>query len=148
MGTEVFIGEELKQRLSGRAAGDLVLAFEWWKSAADLEYESPVFGKDSTLFEPQINGKKYVIGHCHMIPLCDLAALAKWRRDFRLRTRKTSDRVLFYVQDGSRYYLIDIADDPGAHDLMRMTDQQGKSFMGRIAAEAARFLDGLIELAK
>lgn len=158
---EVIVSARLRSRLAPEDLKSVVLAFRWWKSDPANENRSPVFGKDSANLAPAVNGEKFVLRHCHLIPLCNKIALAQWEKNFARKRRKTSDRVLFYAQDPifdkpngenldlqRKFYLIDIADDPGAHELMRMSDAMGKRIMSKIADEAELFLYGAPALAK
>lgn len=147
MAPVVFVSVQLQAALSADELTDLVDEFRWWKCDLQREYESPVFGKDSKLVNPLVNGAQYVISHCHLMPKHDHEARKRWAREFRRRARKTSDRVLFYVRDGNNFYLVDIVDDPGAHEIMRMNDSKGRSFMLKCAEEARTFLDGRLAIA-
>lgn len=147
MAASIYVNVELRSSLSTDELIDLIDMFRWWKASPCREYESLFFGKDSKLVRPTVNGVAYVMSHCHLMPKTDSAARDQWSRAFKRRARKTSDRVLFYVQDGEQFYLIDIVDDPGAHDIMRMADRQGKAFMLKCAEQAEAFLDGRLSLA-
>lgn len=143
----IYVSNELKAALSAVELADLIGEFRWWKTdAAAREYESPVFGKDSKLLRPTVDGAAYVISHCHLIPKNSTSDYLRWQRDFRRRARKTSDRVLFYIEDAGKFFLVDIVDDPGAHEIMRMTDATGRAFMNKCAQQAKVFLDGLLTL--
>lgn len=146
MAPSVYVSGSLRSVLSTSEVSDLIAAFAWWKTAESRLYDSPVFGKDSKTLKPTVHGQAYVMSHCHLAPKNSSEDKARWLRDFRRRARKTSDRVLFYVQDGARFFLIDIVDDPGAHEIMRMTDKQGKTFMLKCAEQAEAFLDGRLAL--
>lgn len=142
----VYVSKAFRRYASKEVQEALVVAFKWWKSSESREFESELFGKDSAFIKPKIDGKDYVLRHCHLIPLNDSKKLKIWYRDHRFRSRKVSDRILIYVQSGDCFYLIDIVDDPGGHEIMRMTTKDGKSFMGQCAQEAHAFLNGAIEL--
>lgn len=142
----VYVSKAFKQYASQAVQESLVSAFKWWKYSESREYESIFFGKDAALVKPKIDGRDYVLRHCHLIPLNDGNQLKVWYRNHRWKARKTSDRVLIYVQAGENFYLIDIVDDPGGHEIMRMTTKDGKSFMGQCAQEAHAFLNGTLEL--
>lgn len=142
----VFVSDALRNYFSAQSSQDLIEAFKWWKEDVGREFKSPFFGKDSGLIRPKVDGRDYALRHCHLIPLNDERALSRWKADFRRESRKTSDRVLIYAQDDEDYYLIDVVDDPGAHQIMRMVDSQGYSFMARCAREASSFLSGQLVL--
>lgn len=122
------------------------MAFKWWKADVSREFESPFFGKDAALIAPKVGGREYALRHCHLIPMCDIAEKTKWIQAFKRRSRKTSDRILIYAQQGEDFYLINVIDDPGAHQIMRMQDMQGRSFMLECAKEADAFLNGQLVL--
>ena len=137
----LIFSDSLKNQLSDNTKNIIKEEFLWWKSDKRNEFISEIFGKDSALITPKINGKPYVLRHCHLPPLNDKKALAKWKQCHRLGSRKVSDRVLIYAENNSDYYLIDILDDPGAHEIMKMKDVKGRSFMLKCAEEADIFLN-------
>lgn len=137
---QVFVSPRFENYLSENARDALISAFKFVKSSPNNEYKSALIGKDSAFIEPQVNGAKYALRHCHLIPLADKEALIKWTKDHRRSRRKTSNRVLIYVQRADDFYLIDVVDDPpGAHEIMKMVDFAGKSFMLKCAQEADAF---------
>lgn len=138
----VFVSQDFENYSSPEARVAIVSAFKWWKAEDKREFASPFFGKDSALIKPKVGGREYCLRHCHLAPLNDEAAKQKWARAHRHGSRKTSDRVLIYVQSGNDFFIIDIVDDPGAHEAMRMTDKQGRSFMHTCALQADAFLRG------
>lgn len=138
----VHLSNDFKTYASDAARADLIEAFRWWKASSSREFDSPFFGKDCAFVTPTVNGKKYTLWHCHLIPLNNLNALAKWRKDFRWRSRKTSDRYLIYVRQGDDYFLIAVLDDPGAHYITSGLGAQGHSFMAKCVWEAEAFLNG------
>lgn len=138
---DVIVSEMLASKLHPKALEVLVQEFHWWKSDFEnREYESLFLGKDSAMIEPTVNGEPYSLMHCHLIPLNDAAKKRIWARDHRFRKRKTSDRVLFYVQSKDKFFLIDIADDPGAHELMRMGSPEARDVMYKIRLEGEKLL--------
>ena len=143
---QVFVSAAFHAYASDQVRADLIQAFKWWKTSPDREFKSPFFAKDSATAKPSVNGKKHLLRHCHLIPLHDAEALAKWVKNLRWHSRKTSDRVLVYVQRDDDYFLIDVVDDPGAHQIMRMFDKNGKSFMLSCAQSAEAFLNRELEL--
>ena len=60
-----------------------------------------------------------VLYHVHMVPRNVPGAQQQWDQDWRRYGRRTSDRYLFYANSGSGrdYLLIDLVDDPGAHQV-------------------------------
>lgn len=146
MAPVIFVSDELKSALPAAELADLADEFRWWKADPAREYDSPWFGKDSKLLRPTVDGVAYVISHCHLIPKNSTEDRVRWQREFRRRSRKTSDRVLFYIEDAGKFFLVDIVDDPGAHEIMRMTDRNGKAFMQKCADQAKTFLSGALAL--
>ena len=142
----VFVSDAFQAYSSAQVRDGLVEAFKWWKASPAREFQSPFFGKDSALVKPKVGGREYALRHCHLAPIADAVARARWASAHRFGSRKVSDRVLIYAQDGESYYLIDVVDDPGAHEIMRMTDRKGRSFMLKCAEDARAFLDGRLEL--
>jgi len=62
-----------------------------------------------------------------MVPLFVESDLAKWDRAWQLhQARRTSDRYLFYADGGAHkgFLLIDILNDPGAHDIWKPAYRQ------------------------
>lgn len=139
---KVFVSGAFYASSSDIVRRDLVKAFTWWKQDPSREFESPFFGKDSALIRPSVGGCTYMLRHCHVVPLHNAAEKRRWAIEHKRRSRKTSDRVLIYVEHRDQYLLIDVIDDPGAHEIMRMVDQQGKSFMQKCAEEAHAFIYG------
>jgi hypothetical protein len=139
---KVFVSDAFYASSSDIVRNDLINAFSWWKEDSSREYLSPFFGKDSALITPTVGGNAYVLRHCHLVPLHSQEALRRWSIEHRRKSRKTSDRVLIYAQHADKYLLIDVVDDPGAHEIMRMSDKRGKSLMQKFAEEANAFLNG------
>lgn len=142
----VFLSESFCAYSSKQAQDALIFSFKWWKDSPEREFQSPFFGKDGGLIRPKVGGREYALRHCHLVPLADPVAKARWAKAHKYGSRKTSDRVLIYAQSGDDYYLIDVVDDPGAHEIMRMLDKQGRSFMQKCAEEADAFLSGQLAL--
>ncbi|RMX08498.1 hypothetical protein D8I35_05320 [Corticibacter populi] len=144
----VEVSSDLKGKLSKDAVAQLVRQFTWWKSDPSRECESLVFGKDSGTVKPPVNGQPNVLRHCHLIPTDSHKRLA-WELQFRryqekkASSKRTSDRYLHYVQDGdNRFLLIDIADDPGAHHMLMMTNKEDRNRMNCYAKLAEDFIFG------
>ncbi|WP_250439803.1 type II toxin-antitoxin system YafO family toxin [Delftia tsuruhatensis] len=142
----VFLSNAFESYVSSKSQQILVSEFKWWKADESREFGSYFFGKDCGLVEPKIDGKKYILRHCHLVPLNDKDKLTFWNRNHKWRSRKTSDRILIYVEHNGDYYLIDIIDDPGGHHLIKMVTKDGKTFMGKCAQEASSFLNGSVEM--
>jgi mRNA interferase YafO len=124
-------------------SGVLVSDFRDWKTDWPREeYESSLFGKDSSYARPRVDGRAYELRHVHLVPLKDAEALRKWERALDWRRRKTSDRVLVYAgKDGGPYLLIFILDEPDAHTIAEMHTREDRETMEGFAEVAAAFLD-------
>jgi mRNA interferase YafO len=122
---------------------EFALAFaEWKNSGSDGEYHSYLFGKDSAYISPKVDGIPYMLRHVHLVPIKQADLLAKWNKAFKTKSRKTSDRVLVYVNDGAKnMLLIFILPEPDAHDIAKMQTAQDKAIMLGFAEVAAAFLD-------
>ncbi len=118
--------------------------FREWKQSG--EFNSYDFGKDSAYFKPCVGGKQYVLRHVHLVPIFDKTQLSKWNKGWQFKSRKTSNRVIIYVDDGkSRFLLIYILSEPDAHDVALMRTQKHKELMEGFAKVAEAFvLDGSI----
>lgn len=117
----------------------LIEKFEEWKCGD--EYGSYLFGKDSAYSCPKINGKLH-LRHVHLPPLIDAIQLERWNKQWKRRGRKTSDRVLIYVQDQQdNYLLIFILPEPQAHAVAKMKTSEDKTLMENFATVAAEFLE-------
>lgn len=124
----------------GLNADKLLQDFAAWR--AGDEFKHSFFGKDSAYGSPTVDGEKNVLRHVHLVPLNDVESLQRWKRDDRRGSRKTSDRALVYVSDGSKkHLLIFILDDPGAHAVAEMRTQEDRETMLGFAEVAAEFLD-------
>lgn len=109
----VRAGSDLEAQIRNAGLDPLFLidAFTDWKSGpADDHYE---FGHDALGI-----GSRYLY-HVHMVPLHDALAWRVWDNAWRRRSRRTSDRYLFYADGGASegYLLISAIDDPGAHAI-------------------------------
>jgi mRNA interferase YafO len=114
--------------------------FKKWKSSG--EYSSFHFGKDAAYFTPIVNGGKYILRHVHLVPLVDKSQKERWLRAWKVRGRKTSDRVLVYVSDKKgNFLLIFILSEPNAHEVARMGTKQNKEIMEGFAAIAEEFIN-------
>lgn len=122
---------------------EFALAFaEWKNSGSEGEYHSYLFGKDSAYISPKVDGIPYTLRHVHLVPITQADLLAKWHKAFKTKSRKTSDRVLVYVDDGAKnLLLIFILPEPDAHDIAKMQTAQDKAIMLGFAEVAAAFLD-------
>jgi mRNA interferase YafO len=121
--------------------------FNQWKQAKD-EYGSYHFDKDSAYITPIIKGDKYILRHVHLVPVIDKDQLSLWKRKWSYRSRKTSNRVLIYVDDKKgNYLLIYILSEPDAHEVALMKTQQHKELMEGFAAVAEAFIDNSFILA-
>ena len=124
----------------GLKADKLLEDFATWK--AGDEYGHFYFGKDSAYGSPSVDGEKNVLRHVHLVPMNDLLALERWKKDARRGSRKSSDRALIYVADEKgNHLLIFILDDPGAHAIASMKNQADRETMRGFAEVAAEFLE-------
>lgn len=117
-------------------------SFKEWKTGD--EYGSYHFGKDSAYAMPTVDGEKYALRHVHLVPV--LNQLSTWEKIWKLRGRKTSDRVLVYTQNSNGdFLLIFILSEPDAHEIARMKNPRHKAIMDGFANVAAAFLfDGSV----
>lgn len=126
----------------GKDASNFAAEFDHWKAKGAVgEYESYLFGKDGAYGAPHVGGKSNTLRHVHLIPLMEMTAFARWNRDWRRKTRKTSDRHLVYVSDP--YYghlLLWILDEPGSHDIARMQTPEDRRLMLQFVAVAEHFI--------
>ena len=139
----------LCNQLKGLGSDPAVFAteFDAWKSQGGAgEYESFLFGKDGAYTRPKVDGDPYLLRHVHLVPIKDVQKLSLWKRLWRLRSRKTSDRVLVYASDArGDHLLIFILEEPTAHAVALMKSEEDKHLMERFAAIAAAFLhDGTV----
>ncbi|KQV51333.1 type II toxin-antitoxin system YafO family toxin [Duganella sp. Root336D2] len=138
----VKITTVLRQSLEaqGLDADKLLVDFAEWK--AGDEYDHFFFGKDAPYTTPVVDNEKNVLMHVHLVPLKDYDQLANWKKKFRHRSRKTSDRVLVYVSDKRKgHLLIYILDEPDAHEIARMKTAEHRELMEGFAVVASEFLD-------
>ena len=128
---------------SAGLTGALIKSFQTWKQ--DNEYGHYLFGKDSAYAKPSVDGMPYQLRHVHMVPLSDDAQLKRWNAAWRRQSRKTSDRVLVYVERsaGGRadYLLIYLLPEPDAHSIARMATHEHRELMDGFANVAAAFID-------
>lgn len=118
--------------------------FQQWKSAD--EHSSYLFGKDSAYVTPAINGEKYILRHVHLVPVMDKNQLVSWKKKWSFKGRKTSNRVLIYVDDNKgNFLLIFILSEPDAHEVALMKNQEHRELMENFAAVAEAFIfDGSV----
>ncbi len=128
---------------SGTAQRLLIDSFQNWKCGD--EYGHYLFGKDSAYAEPSVDGNPYLLRHVHLAPLSDQYQLNRWNSAWQRRSRKTSDRVLVYVEriaaNRTSYLLIYILPEPEAHAIAAMKTQEHRELMEGFANVAAAFLD-------
>jgi len=120
-----------------------IRAFELWREDWPAnEYESEFFGKDGAYGDPPVNGRRNQLLHVHLKPVQDHGALARWMTLFRRRSRKTSDRALVYVHSKLHgFLLIYILEEPTAHEVARMQNDDHARIMQSFAEIAGRFID-------
>lgn len=121
---------------------EFVTSFIEWKAAGDAgEDDSYEFGKDSAYNTPRVNGAINVLRHVHLVPIVDQRQAARWNRQWKQNSRRTSDRVLVYAEDeGKRYLLIAVLEEPDAHDIAQMKTSDNKRRMELFAAVAEAFI--------
>jgi mRNA interferase YafO len=119
--------------------------FKQWKKSAN-EHGDYHFGKDSAYVSPSINGNKYILRHVHLVPVIDKNQLSVWNKKWLFKGRKTSNRVLIYVNDNKdNFLLIYILSEPDAHEIALMKTQKHKELMNNFAIVAEAFIsDGSI----
>lgn len=117
--------------------------FRRWKARGEAgEYDSYLFGKDGAYSQPRFSTGRPGLRHVHLAPLADVPARIQWDRQWRLRTRKTSDRALVYTQDRLHgFLLIFVLQEPHAHAIAQMTTPQDRELMGKFIKIAERFAD-------
>jgi mRNA interferase YafO len=122
----------------------LMSQFEQWKRDwPSKEYDAYQFGKDGAYVRPEVGGAPYSLRHVHLPPLLDLAKLRRWNKGWQFRSRKTSNRVLVYSEDGrGNYLLIYVLNEPDAHEIARMRTPEHRELMEGFAAVAEAFLQG------
>lgn len=74
----------------------LIEAFQTWKSGG--EYGHYLFGKYAAYAAASVDGTPYLLRHVHLAPLSDQEQLKRWNGAWLRRSRKTSDKVLVYVE--------------------------------------------------
>lgn len=139
-----FVSHALRQLLQSQGSNpdNLAAEFQNWESLGqEGEYSSLLFGKDGAYSIPTVNGFPNVLRHVHLAPLANAVALARWEKDFRRRSRKTSDRALVYVSDDYHgHLLLYILDEPDAHAVARMATDDHRRLMLAFATIAERFV--------
>lgn len=118
--------------------------FAHWKSLGPQgEDEVYEFGKDVPYERPHVNGEKNVLMHVHLVPIVDLDKKDEWDRNWERYSRRTSNRTLVYVNDGSKkFLLIDIIPEPDGHEIPKMLTQQHKKIMEFYAEIADQYIYG------
>lgn len=137
---QVEVHPDLASALGNQKA-TFVKRFCDWKKGN--EFGSFFFGKDGGYRAPTLDFPQSQLMHVHLVPLHDVQQLSVWKKLFRRRSRKTSNRVLIYAERSSvQYLLIDIleeADDP--HSIAKMTTQEDKDIMYAYAAIANCYIE-------
>lgn len=110
---KVKVSSELSSRLAAigpTAEQTLIKDFTAWKSGKD-EFGHYFFSRDKV---------EKGLRHVHIVPKNNSVDLATWNRLWKARRPhlRRSDRYLLYAHDNTHgYLLIQIIDDPGAHNL-------------------------------
>lgn len=133
------ISRRLQNILQDKSKYFLETFTKWKLAGSDDFYE---FGKDSSYATPEVNGKSYILRHVHLVPVTDKINKARWDNNWRhdKYRRRTSDRVLVYVEDSGNYLLIDILPEPDAHRIARMSTAQDQRAMQLFALVAEAFI--------
>lgn len=146
MAITVSLTKALEDKLisDGISPNELIREFRIWKLGD--EYGHPYFGKDGAYAKPELELKHHYLRHVHLVPLNDIAQISVWERNFRYKSRKTSDRALVYVDNRKNgFLLIFILDEPDAHNIAMMKTLQHKEIMEGFSEVANAFLwDGTI----
>lgn len=139
----VFFTKDVADSLAklGFNGDELAEFFGDWKSSPQNEYESPLFGKDGYYAGFNVHGQM-VLRHVHLPPP-DGPARERWLRNYKHRSRKTSNRCLIYAtsSNGMDHLLLYVVDDPpGAHQIIAHAE-----FMQKLAQKAYDFImDGIV----
>ena len=142
----------LANQLTSIGASPVIFSAEFddWKARCAIselaEFENFLFGKDGAYASPKVNSIPYQLRHVHLVPLKDAERISLWKKFFKLKKRKTSNRVLVYASTtNGDHLLIYILDEPDAHKIAEMTTSDDKTLMKQLATIAADFLhDGTI----
>jgi len=120
-----------------------MMFFAQWKSQGEEgEHDSYHFGKDGGYIKPLVNNQAYVLKHVHLMPVLDQERKAAWDKAWKHRSRKTSDRVLIYVDNGlGGFLLIAILPEPDAHRIAQQKTPQDRHTMNVCSEIAERFID-------
>jgi mRNA interferase YafO len=124
----------------------LILTFGNWRAKwPQNEDKNKFFGKEGGYRKPLVDGRPDVLRHVHITPLGDLDE-RDWMRRFLLRRKRTSDRHLVFVDGKSYgYLLIDILEEPYAHEVAEMNTPEDERVMKNFAKIAEEFLtDGTV----
>lgn len=130
----------------GLDADDFCQYFGKWKALGEVgEYADYYFGKDGENTRPLRHGRR-VLRHVHLTPEADAHALQKWDRDWKRRSRKTSDVCLVYTFDRRHgYLLIFLVREPEGHVFSEMKTKEAAQLMEDFADVADAFqFDGSI----
>lgn len=130
---------ENKLKSDGFDSELFIQSFKEWKQGD--EFSNYFFGKDGSYYCPHVNGAPYKLRHVHLIPITIQSSLNRWNRNWKNKSRKTSDRVLVYVKNNNGYLLITILPEPGSHQIAQMQTQKDKDLMNRFAIIAEAFID-------
>lgn len=114
---------------------------DWKNLGPNGEDEFYEFGKDVPYEKPHVNGQKNVLMHVHLVPIVDIEQKEKWDKNWKRHSRRTSNRSLVYVNDGSKQFLlIDIIPEPDGHEIPKMLTQEHKDIMEFYAEIADKFI--------
>lgn len=115
--------------------------FAKWKQDWPVhEFMNFYFGKDGEYIRPVRNGQR-VLRHVHLPPAPQSLAYKTWVRQATRCSRKTSDAILVYAQDGAHgFLLLYIAREPHGHSLGAMDTPDTVRLMNGLADAADQFI--------
>ncbi len=137
--------EDLKN--AGLSSSYIINKFKHWKTNWNInEYTVYDFGKDGGFRKPIVNNSTTQFRHVHLLPT-EPNKLSIWNQAFKRGQRngggskRTSDRVLVYVEDDNDYLLIAILPEPTAHKVMDMKTPQDKQTINYLAYVAEKYIN-------
>ena len=116
--------------------------FRDWKVAGKAgEDDFYEFGKDAPYETPQVNGRKNILMHVHLVPLIEIRKKREWDENWGRYSRRTSNKALVYVGNGrAQFLLIAILPEPMAHKICKMATPEDHDLMHSFAAIADAFI--------
>lgn len=115
--------------------------FKIWKTDWSInEYSVHEFGKDSGLISPKVDGKSYQLRHVHLIPT-EKKSLNEWNINYKKEKRRTSDKMLIYVEDNQNFLLIAILPENLSHKIIAMKEPKDQQLMENFAEAASEYVN-------